>query len=197
VNVSQARLEPLQTWLSPDELSRSDTFRSAEDCRAFIAARGVLREILARYLDRLPQELRFGYGPRGKPFLKPDTGLRFNLSHSGGVALYAVAINREVGIDIELVQPHSEWEEIAQRQFLPHDVSRLRAMPADWRNRGFFELWTRGEAHLKAGGEGFFGSSISEQLFCMSLEVWPGYAAAVAAQGSDWEPKSYDWRPEP
>ncbi len=206
VEVGHARLEQLRKRLSPDELMRSETFRSDRDNRQFIAARGILRDILARYLNRTPAELRFGYTLRRKPFLTPDSGLRFNLSHSGKLALYAVALDREVGIDVERIEPDSSYDATAERLFSPQCVAGLRAMPAAHKARAFFELWTRHEAYLKARGEGFFtpkghpcaDSSTAEDELRWSmhpLQAGSDYAAAVVAEGTDWRPILFDWQP--
>src|SRR5947209_7493958 len=89
--------------LSPDEQERAARFAIPRVRQHFIAARAFLRMTLADCLGRDPAGLRFGYGSHGKPFF-PDTDLCFNLSHSGGWAVLAVARGREVGIDIEQIR---------------------------------------------------------------------------------------------
>src|SRR5438477_256189 len=88
---------------------RSGIYRPAlwEHAAGFIIARGVLRILLGRYLDVAPTAVRFRYNPFGKPALAQDSGadaLHFNVSHTDGVALYAVARRRRVGLDLERIR---------------------------------------------------------------------------------------------
>src|SRR5215510_7082324 len=96
-----AKLAPL---LSQDERQRAGRFYRPTDRRRFIAGRGILRKIISSYLTLAPDEVRFVYNKYGKLFISDDQNcsvLSFNLSHSNGMALYAVARRRRVGIDIE------------------------------------------------------------------------------------------------
>src|SRR3990172_6742283 len=81
---SPALLQPLHQTLSPDECARANRFRFDRDKNRFIAARGLLREILSHYLGTMPEEITFIYNAQGKPALRNDTyqkNLRFNVSH--------------------------------------------------------------------------------------------------------------------
>lgn len=210
----------LQRALSSDELHRAARFRFQRDRQRFVVSRGLLRVILGRYLDVAPGGLRFCYGDYGKPFLDPTfdrEGLRFNLSHSGGLALYAVARGREVGIDLERVRPVAEAEQIAERFFSARENAALRTCPANLKHEMFFSYWTRREAFVKALGRGvslpldqenanpFFDvspvpgeptmlsgtgerSRESSRWAVRPLLPAPGYVAALAAEGYDWRP---------
>ena len=103
LDLETARLHRLGRNLSADEQARAVRFRFARDRERFIAARGLLREVLALYLDTAARRLRFRYGVHGKPFLAEHRDLRFNVSHSLDTMLVAVADKREVGVDIEHV----------------------------------------------------------------------------------------------
>src|SRR5262245_17253393 len=95
-------LEELWEALSQEEQARAERFRFETDRKRFIAAHGVLRHILAGYLNRRPADLIFGAGDFGKPFVvsgsPEESSLRFNLSHSGELALCAVSPSLEVGV---------------------------------------------------------------------------------------------------
>lgn len=111
-----AELEKLRKALSPDEQARAERFCFPRDRRRFIASRGILREILSFYLKREPARLKFSYSRFGKPSLGPgDSGesIYFNLSHSNGLALYAVSRFLEIGVDLELVKRGFPCEQIA------------------------------------------------------------------------------------
>jgi 4'-phosphopantetheinyl transferase len=162
VHVWLAALDSLRAWklhghLSPDEVARADRFRFPRDRQRFVAARGLLRELLGRYLEADPAGLRFAYGPRGKPALADGAGsdrLHFNVSHSGGLALLAFARGRDLGIDLELERPVPEAESIAERYFSPREGAELRRLSPAERPRAFFRCWTRKEAFIKATGDG-------------------------------------------
>ena len=205
----------LQKTLSPDELDRAARFYFPKDQQRFIAARGVLRDTLARYLGRPPAELHFSYASFGKPSLASDCAadaLRFNVSHSGGIALYAVALQREVGIDLERIEPKFAGDEIAERFFSRNEVAKLRSLPASARLHAFFNCWTRKEAYVKARGAGLqiplesFDVSLApdEQAAFLSdgefgwslraLLLDPDYAAAIAVEGRDWQLRLWQWQ---
>ena len=143
--------------LSPDEAARADRFHFARDRQRFVGARGLLRELLGCYVDVDPSALLFAYGPRGKPYLAADSRpdrVRFNVSHSGGLALLAFARERELGVDLELERPVPEAESIAERYFSPREGAELGRLPPAERPRAFFRCWTRKEAFIKATGDG-------------------------------------------
>lgn len=147
----------LEATLSLEEKARADRFHFAIDKNRFVVARGLLRELLGRYLGQAPDSLEFSYGKHGKPFLSGEnvsSGICFNLSHSAGLVVYAIAKERSLGIDVEHVQPESAGEDIAKRYFSAREVSDLRTLPPEARVEGFFHCWTRKEAYLKAKGMG-------------------------------------------
>ena len=150
-------LRRVEATLSLEERARADRFHFANDRNRFVAARGLLRELLGRYLQQAPAALEFSYGRHGKPALsgkEASSGLCFNLSHSAGLAVYAIAKERNLGIDVEHVRPDSAGDDIAQRYFSAREVSDLRTLPPEERVAGFFHCWTRKEAYLKATGMG-------------------------------------------
>jgi len=107
------RFQRLAQTLSADEQLRAERFYFEQDRRRFVVSRGLLRTILGCYLGIEPSRLQFCYGSRDKPALVETSGggtLRFNLSHSQGLALYAVTRNREIGVDLERIRPISEAE---------------------------------------------------------------------------------------
>ena len=212
-------VQGLLKTLAPDERSRAERFYFQKDRDHFIVARGILRAILSRYLETEPDQVRFYYASYGKPELTKEFdshGLRFNVSHSQGLALFAITRNREVGVDLEEIRPGISSEEIAERFFSPQEVSVLRALPNDLQDEAFFNCWTRKEAYIKAKGEGLsmpldtFDVSLvpGESAALLSTKAepqeasrWslrelfpaPGFAAAIAVEGKDWQLKCWEW----
>ena len=176
-------LEPLRATLSSDERARAGRFHFPKDQQHFVAAHGSLRMILARYLDHAPAQLEFCYGPFGKPELAPGSnadGIRFNLSHSQGLALYAITRDYEIGVDLEGVRANLSWEDIARRYFAPGEVEALRLVPAPSRAAAFLSCWTRKEAFVKARGEG-----LSLPLDQFEVSVAPGEPARLLRTTGD------------
>jgi 4'-phosphopantetheinyl transferase len=160
--------------LSADERERGRRFRFERDRRRFVTARGLLRRLLGRYLGLEPSRLRFGYGPRGKPFLAGEDELRFNVSHSGGLALLAFAWDRELGVDVEEERPVEEAEAIARRYFSSWEERELRLLTEVERQAAFFRCWTRKEAFIKATGDG-----LSRSLDAFDVTLAPGEPARL------------------
>lgn len=174
---TESCLQSLQQTLSTDERTKADRFRFPKDRSQFIVSRGALRAILSRYLNISSHILRFDYNPYGKPSLIVTQGgntLRFNLSHSQGMALIAITKNRDIGVDIEGINPNFSCLEIAEKFFSPLENSVLRSLPEHLQATAFFTCWTRKEAYIKAVGKGL---SIPLNQFDVSLA--PGEPAAL------------------
>jgi 4'-phosphopantetheinyl transferase len=172
-----ARVARMRTVLNPDEVARADRFYMDLHRNRFIAARALLRDLLAGYLAQPPAAIRFEYNQWGKPALAPGFGagnLRFNLSHSQDLAMYAFALEREVGVDVEQIRGDIASEPIAENFFSAMEVETLRALPREHQAQGFFNCWTRKEAYVKARGLGF---SIELKSFDVSLV--PGEEAKI------------------
>jgi 4'-phosphopantetheinyl transferase len=223
LDVSPGDLQFLHGTMSEDELARSARFRSQKDRERYIASRGFLRVIIGRYLGVSPDHLQFSYSEHGKPGLCGENQrdmLRFNLSHSDELALYAIGHNRDLGIDIERI--HSEimdWE-IAERFFSPREVDVLRSLPPRMQREAFFNCWTRKEAFIKATGKGLslpldqfdvtltpgqpaqlkstlWDPEEASRWALLALSPAPGYAAALCVEGQGWRLIFRQWPEEP
>jgi len=120
----------LYATLTPDERTRSARFQFERDQQRFIVARGVLRDLLGRYLQIQPGKISFVYNAFGKPDLGPEFAnrLKFNLSHSAGLALIAIATASDVGVDLEYIRAQSDYADIARRFFSAAEVDYLIAL---------------------------------------------------------------------
>ena len=148
----------------------------ASQDQAHAALHAILRAHTAAPLD-------FARRERGKPYLPHSPALKFNLSHSHGMALVGVALDVEIGVDIERLRPLAEHQAIAERFFPPSEARALAAAPEREREREFFRRWTRIEAMLKATGEGLYGagSELGGEWTVQEVDAGEGFAAAVAA----------------
>jgi 4'-phosphopantetheinyl transferase len=167
--------------LSPDELKRANAFRFPHLRTSFVTARGVLRALLAEYLNSSADEIQFEYTDRGKPFLK-TSDVEFNLSHSGEYLACAFTRNWKVGIDIEQIRPMDDLLSIAQRFFGASEAAAIEQVPPDQRLQLFFQTWTLKESLMKATGEGLGATDLPRNWFLHPFSPAPGYAGALAVE---------------
>jgi 4'-phosphopantetheinyl transferase len=180
-----ARVEELGRPLAADEWQRANRFRFDQHRRQYVVGRGALRTLLAAYLGTRPEQVRFSYGPRGKPFLAPPldaSRIFFNLSNSSERALVGFARGIEIGVDLEYMKPMPDLEQIAERFFSVPEREVLRRLAAAQKPEGFFNCWTRKEAYLKAVGEG-----LAVPLDSFDVTLAPGEPARMLALEGDAE----------
>jgi len=212
----------LHASLTPDERTRSARFQFERDQQRFIVARGVLRDLLGRYLQIQPGKISFVYNAFGKPALGPDFAnrLKFNLSHSAGLALIAIASASDVGVDLEYIRAQSDHADIALRFFSATEVDYLTALPSHFYAEAFFSCWTKKDACLKACGEGLAiplnsfsvplttdpaptpvelhvgskGIVPARRWSLYTLRPAPCYAGALAIEGTGWRLRQWQWK---
>ncbi len=163
LDISIVECNRLWSILSTDEKSRANQLKREYLRHSFIAARGNLRLVLARSLNCEPTEIQFAYSDRGKPYLlshqNPQNAqkVHFNLAHSQDLAIYIVSPDRQVGIDLELINPKIDVEGIARRYFSPSETNMITELGDRHRDLAiqyFYRAWTLKEAYAKATGQG-------------------------------------------
>ncbi len=180
-----------QELLSDDENARASKFRFEKNRHEFVVGRGMLRTLLASYLDTSAAKLRFTYSEHGKPRLhdaEKNGTLTFNLSHSDGVILCAFARDHKIGVDVEKMREDFSVEEIAERFFSDGERNTLRTVPVEHRRQAFFNCWTRKEAYIKARGEG-----LALPLHQFDVSLSPGQPAALLSTRPDTDEASRWW----
>lgn len=188
----------LRGLLSPDEIERAARYRRPSDQLRFSCARGLLRVVLSRYTNQLPNRIEFVAGHNRKPGLKESVGWQFNVSHSGDWILIAVG-NVRVGVDLEWANPDFSFQDLLTVSFSAAEQHYIDACSEA--RLCFYQLWTRKEALVKATAKGMddtFGQipSLAGTHFTNaqligesgpwlvnSLLVADGYPAAVAYDG--------------
>lgn len=218
LDAPQSVLERLEPLLREDEIARADRFRRPELRSRFVIGRGALRCILGGYLEVEPEQIAFRLGPHGKPYLEAvDWPLQFNLSHSDNLALSAFVVDREVGIDIEMVRPLEDAGHIINRYFSPAERAEFLSFPESERLAAFYRGWTRKEAFVKATGEGIasaldrfdvslaardaVGVRVGEdrgaalRWVLQDLEPAAGFQAALAVEGPIGRVHTWSWTP--
>jgi len=183
-------IQALWQTLSTLEQQRAERFRADRDRRRFIVSHGALRALLSRYLGIEPGRLSFEEGAHGKPRLA-GRGVappaEFNLAHSGGLAVCAVTRQRPVGIDLEVVRPVLDADQIVERFFSARERAVYRSLPVDDRQAAFFACWTRKEAFIKLIGDG-----LSRPLDQFDVSLAPGEPARIVSIGGS-QPEAQKW----
>jgi 4'-phosphopantetheinyl transferase len=167
LDVSQHVYQNLRATLAPDECTRANDFHFEEPRRRYVIARGTLRRLLGKYLDLQPAEINLAIDGNQKPRLATkheESGLHFNVSHSGDLAVIGFALGCEVGIDVEQVRDIGHMEQIARRFFHSSETNAVLSAPETARNLAFLRCWTGKEAILKALGTGIVGNLADFQV---------------------------------
>lgn len=212
-------MELMRSWLSAEEIARANRFRFERDRVAFIIRRGAVRDLLAKYLNVEPPEIRLNYNEFHKPYLSgpfSQNPLRFNLSKTEGLSLVAVTQGRELGVDIEKHQKSFEIDSIVSHFYSANEIEALYFLPKSARTERFFRLWTCKEAILKAKGTGLSDDLKEFEIRILDeesdhpnrvegapegLSNWslrhfspvPDYLAALAVEGSGYHVHLRQW----
>ncbi len=218
LNPGAEDLRRLEAVLGEDERARASRFYFDHLKRRFTVARGALRMILARFSGQQPEHIIFGYAQHGKPFL-PGSRLHFNVSHANELALIALSIDRQVGVDLEHIRPVPDAAAIARRFFSPTEVESLFSLPESEQLAAFYNCWTRKEAYIKAIGDGLtfpldqfevsLGPGETAELRAVhprpqevgrwqmaALNPMAGYAGALIAEGREWSLRTWQFQPD-
>lgn len=185
LNAGPVDLDVLRHILSADERARAERFSLAEPAARFVCGRAALRGILATYVDCPAGEIRFAYGPHGKPALEPCAGgrLAFNATGSADLALCAVTVGRDVGIDVERVDAAKASRAVVERLFAPGEWAAYSRLAPAQQSNAFFRSWTRKEAYLKATGAG-----LSRPLASFEVTMTPGEPPRLVADAASADP---------
>jgi 4'-phosphopantetheinyl transferase len=212
LDVDFAILSSYATFLSTDEQQRAVQFKFTRDRDHFTVARAILRQLLGGYLGQPPAEVPIESLRYGKPALAAAKipPLRFNLSHSHGLALFAFCFEHEIGIDLEKIRPEVALEGIENNFFSTRERDELAALSLELRAGGFFHCWTRKEAYVKALGGGLnmnlqefdvsltpgqpvtLNSSDRQRWSLYSLEPGAGFVGALVVEGRDHRVRCWD-----
>lgn len=184
-----ADADPLPAWVVPDALTATELERVARTTHPrakaqFVRGRTVLRAALGLTLGLTPHHVPLALTADGKPVLDPAAGcgLHFNVSHTDGVAVFAVG-PLPVGVDVEAHRDGRDLFGLVDRFFTPDERQQFRALPAELRAAAFLRGWTGKEAILKGVGCG-----VRELANC-AVDLDPRRPPAVrrSPDGADWK----------
>jgi 4'-phosphopantetheinyl transferase len=174
------RIRRYERLLADDERERRDRFRFPEDQHLFLVSHVLVRTVLSEYADVPPERWRFVTNEYGCPAIaepSSEATLKFNLSHTRGLAACLVALERDVGVDVENFERSGDLLGVADRYFSPSEVRDLRALPHNQQWRRFFCYWTLKESYIKAKGKGL---AIPLEQFSFDLDRRDGSGIQVS-----------------
>lgn len=215
-DVNRSKIDYYSSLLSKDEKQKASRFKFTKDRECYIITRGILRLLLASYLEVEAKDITFDYTSFAKPFLAFKNPLKFNVSHSGRMATFAFFLGTEIGVDIERVKADFDVLELAQNFFSKNEIESLEKLPKEELPQAFFRCWTRKEAFIKAEGSGLsfpldkFAVSLDDDQSAQLLETqwditeknkWqlysfipaPEYLGAVAVAQSNAQINYHNW----
>lgn len=193
----------LNHYLSSEEKAAAQQYATTQLTHRYIISRGLLKSILSWHMGILPEEIDLHYGKYGKPYLK-ESNLQFNLSHAGDFIVYVLSWVSEVGIDIEYINDQVEIAPLTDLLFSQREVSFFASLAPKEKMAYFYDVWTKKEALIKAGGWGLSypitkidtsllhdnmislaplnPEALQERWYCYSLQTVIGYSAALASK---------------
>lgn len=189
--------------LSSEEVKRAKAYKFLSDQHKFILGRGLLKYLLAKYLNIQIQDIQITYGLWGKPCISQKNRLYFNISHSGDYALYAFTKYYEMGIDLEYINTNMALDEIVTTILSKGDLAYWETLGGQEKVNMFFKYWVYKEAFLKATGKGWldkeaalsfqeialFKQKVIVEGFCSKInypyffDCRPEYASALYVKG--------------
>jgi 4'-phosphopantetheinyl transferase len=209
---SPSFVELFRSWLSEEERERAVRFIRQEDQLRYVLAHGSTRAVLARYTGLDPSSVTFQMRVSGKPALAETNNgrhrIHFNLSHSHGRMLIAVACDLDVGADLEQIRDKVDVVKLAERFYAPSEHGRVAGVTGLDQAKRFYRYWVAKEAVLKGQAVGLRSLQQCEILDLSDgpraevhlleeatmqpgwtvhwLDCGPEWAGAVSAYGSDW-----------
>ncbi|WP_437323065.1 4'-phosphopantetheinyl transferase family protein [Sorangium sp. So ce381] len=169
----EALLAAYHRLMAPDEAAQQARFLFAENRHEYLLTRALVRTVLSKYANVAPEAWSFVRNEFGRPQIAGPPGvppIRFNLSNTRGLIACLVALDRDVGVDVEDTERASSAVDIADRFFSPGEVRALRALPPERQRARFFEYWTLKESYIKARG---MGLAIPLDQFSFHLDDGP------------------------
>ncbi|WP_298500408.1 4'-phosphopantetheinyl transferase superfamily protein [uncultured Algibacter sp.] len=167
LNNSNKKITFLNNYLSENETLKASKFKFNKDKNCSIITRGALRLLSGKYLNLNPKNIKFKYGKYGKPDFDFETNLKFNVSHSGNMAVIGFVLNDDIGIDVEKIKTDFDVFDIVSNYFSSLEIESLKELPAIEQVKGFYRCWTRKESFIKAKAKGL---SFPLDSFSVSLD---------------------------
>lgn len=157
LNLRESRTDyaRLLSTLDQGEQAKARAFATDELNHNFVLRRGMIRCLAGPYLGVDPANLERTVGKHGKPGFENNSSLRFSVSYSRDRLLAGFCLDKEIGVDLEFVDPLLDMESLASRILSRHEIQAFEELVAEKRKDWLYQRWTMKEAALKAAGTGF------------------------------------------
>ena len=186
LDVSALHLQQCALLMSRDEHARAARFHFQRDRSRYTVARAMLRVLLGNHLGLPPAALALSQAANGKPCLAdPPVPVRFNLAHSGDIAIYAICRDGEPGVDVEQLDRTVAYDRLAQKFFSARELAELQRIPVASRKFAFLSCWTRKEAVVKATGDGL-RTPLCEVEVTVAPDAQPRLLRIPNGNAADW-----------
>lgn len=182
--------------LNDEEKARQERFIFPKHRHSFLIAHAFVRVVLSRYFPVSADQWTFEKNQYGRPDVilpKGAPNLRFNLSHTNGLAVCAVTLNRDLGVDVEDLERKGATVELAHRYFSDSEITDLKALPNERQRQRFFELWTLKESYMKARGIGL-SLGLGNFSFTLGAEspITIAFNDSINDEPGDWQFHLFD-----
>jgi 4'-phosphopantetheinyl transferase len=166
----------IRGWEPTEDDLRASAHLASWRAQEFLAARCLLRRMLADALGPVAAALTIMKRDSGQPYLSGAEHIGVSLSHDRGLVAAAISVHGPVGVDTQHPTPVSA--RMMLRCCSCPDVKTLIALPMRERMRECAWIWSVQEACVKAAGLGIAGRP-------WSVQVSPGQCAGQWA-GHSW-----------
>lgn len=183
-----AVLQHCQDILDTNETEKLGRFVHAEDSHCYLVSHAMLRSVLSNYADVAPSDWCFSKGQHGRPEIVSDDQirLRFNLTHTPGLAACIVTLDDDCGIDAEKLRDRHNPLGVAKRMFSAPELEQLMQREGQAFLEYFYEHWTLREAYVKARGIGISFPTREIQFSVEGQEVTVRFDDTIDDNEGDW-----------
>jgi 4'-phosphopantetheinyl transferase len=154
IHPHEHNLSELFSILSQAEQEKAKKFHFASDRKKYVISHGIMRRLLASYIECEPLKIHYQVNEYGKPSMSTaQTPIHFNLTHSDNLAGLAIA-SSPVGVDIEKIKPLDDYLSMTKHFLSPKESLIFQSLAQQEQQLTFYRAWTRKEAYIKAIGMG-------------------------------------------
>lgn len=183
-------LDACMRMLSEQERTQCRRFRFPADSHHYLVSHALVRKVLSKYIDISPAEWVFSRSQHGRPEVaNPDLPpIRFNLSHTKGLAACVVSISSDCGIDVEKIHARHNPIGVAKRMFSSAEYEYMQQLNGRAQLEYFFIRWTLREAYVKARGIGIsFPTRKLDFNIVSSSDINVEFHPDIQDDSADWQ----------
>ena len=148
-NISEDSFDFWVGKVSAEKKKKVQSFKLYDDKKRSVYGELLLRYILINDFEIKNEKIVINVDVNGKPNLKGNKDIFFNISHSGDYVV-CVVDSHPIGIDIEKMDGADM--QIAKRFFAEYEYKYLQRQ--ENKVEMFYKLWTLKESYIKCTGKG-------------------------------------------